>query len=207
MNYTILDPSTVFIGKDVKIGAGAVIYPMNSLSGNTVIGAGATLFSFNDLHDVVVGDGSLVRSTYAIGAEVGKNCTVGPFATLRAGTKIGDNCRVGNYVEIKNSLLEDGVKAAHLAYVGDSEVGEGTNIGCGVIFANYDGKRKNRVKVGKKVFIGCNSNLVAPLEIEEGAYIAAGSTVTQHVPQDCMCIARARQVNKTDWKNAVVYCK
>ena len=109
---------------------------------------------------------------------------------------IGDGCRVGDYVEVKNSILRDGVKAAHLAYIGDAEVGEGTNIGCGTVFANYDGKFKHRTEVGKNVFVGCNANLIAPIKVGDGAFIAGGSTVTDDVPAGEICFGRARQVNR-----------
>ncbi|MCL2629939.1 MAG: hypothetical protein FWD49_00260 [Firmicutes bacterium] len=196
----IQDPSSCHIEKDVEIGADTVIYPMNYLRGNTKLGKNVTVFSYCDITDTEIGDNTDIRSSFSLGAKIGNFCTVGPFATLRTGVKVGDRCRVGDYVEIKNSTLENDVKAAHLAYIGDSYVGEGTNVGCGTVFANYDGYQKRSVHVGKNVFIGCNSNLVAPLTVEDGAFIAAGSTVTQDVPGDSLCIARAKQVIKTEWK-------
>jgi len=196
----ILDFNTVFIDDSVKIGAGTVIHPMNYLKGGTEIGENVILHPYNDLTDTKVGEGTDIASSFAVSAVIGKNCTVGPYATFREGAVVMDRCRVGNYVEIKNSTLEDDVKAAHLAYVGDSYVGENTNIGCGVVFANFDGQAKNGVKVGKEVFIGCNTNLIAPLIVEDGAFVAAGSTVTHDVPGNSLCIARARQVIKNDWE-------
>jgi|AGTN01.2.fsa_nt_gi N-acetylglucosamine-1-phosphate uridyltransferase (contains nucleotidyltransferase and I-patch acetyltransferase domains) len=193
------DPASAYIEAGVAIGAGTVVYPMVYLRGKTSIGANSTLFSFTDLIDTQVGDNTDVRASFAISAKIGKKCTIGPYACLRKGAIVGDDCRVGDFVEIKNSTLENGVKAAHLAYVGDSYVGENTNVGCGVVFANFDGKVKRSVIVGKDVFIGCNTNLVAPLEVEDGAYIAAGSTVTQNVPGNALCIARARQIVKPQW--------
>lgn len=195
----LIDPASCYIDERVEIAAGATIYPMCYLRGKTKIAKNAVVYSYCDLTDTVVGEGTDIRATYAVSAKIGKKATVGPYACLRKGAIIGDNCRVGDFVEIKNSTLENDVKAAHLAYVGDSYVGENTNIGCGVIFANYDGKVKRSVIVGKDVFIGCNTNLIAPLEVEDNAYIAAGSTVTQNVPGNSLCIARARQVVKNDW--------
>lgn len=195
----IHDPFSVHIDDSVTIGKGSIIYPMNYLRGNTKIGENVILYSYCDLTDTLVGDGTDIRATYAVSAKIGKKCTLGPFACLRKGAIIGNGCRVGDFVEIKNSTLEQDVKAAHLAYIGDSYVGENTNVGCGAIFANYDGKVKRSVIVGKNVFIGCNTNLVAPLEIDDGAYIAAGSTVTQNVPGNALCIARARQIVKNEW--------
>lgn len=176
---------------------GAIICPMVVLRGDCRICKGAIIYPFCDLQDTIVGENTEVRSTFSVGAIIGKNCSVGPFACLRKGAIIDDGCRVGSFVEVKNSHLECGVKCAHLAYVGDSCVGEGTNIGCGVVFANYNGKIKRGVKVGKRAFIGCNANLIAPVNIGDGAYIAAGSTVTEDVPSGSFCIARARQTTKS----------
>lgn len=192
----VKDVSTTFIESSVELGYGAVIYPMVSISGKSSVGKGATIYSFTDLTDTVVGENSDVRSTYAVGAKIGSRTTVGPFACLRNGSVIGDGCRVGDYVEVKNSVLGNGVKSAHLAYIGDAEVGEGTNVGCGTVFANYNGKIKQRTRVGKNVFIGCNANLIAPLDIGDGAYIAGGSTVTEDLEPDSFCIARSRQYTK-----------
>ncbi|MFA5449571.1 MAG: DapH/DapD/GlmU-related protein [Clostridia bacterium] len=193
------DPFSVHIDDSVIIGRGTEIYPMVHIKGKTVIGERVIIYSYCDLEDTVIGDESDLRAVYAIASKIGKKCTLGPFACLRKGAIIGNNCRVGDFVEVKNSTLEDDVKAAHLAYIGDSYVGENTNVGCGAIFANFDGKVKRSVIVGKDVFIGCNTNLVAPLQIEDGAYIAAGSTVTQDVPGNALCIARAKQIVKNKW--------
>lgn len=187
---------TYYIDAASTVEEGAVVSPMAVLRGSCKICRGAVIHPFCDLQDTTVGENTEVRSTFSAGAVIGKNCSVGPFACLRKGTVIEDGCRVGSFVEIKNSHLECGVKCAHLAYVGDSYVGEGTNIGCGVVFANYNGKIKRGVNVGKGAFIGCNANLIAPVSIGDGAYIAAGSTVTEDVPDNSFCIARARQTNK-----------
>lgn len=199
-NVVIYDPSTTYIDLDVIIESGAIIHPMVNLSGHTHIGKNVVVFSFCDLIDTIVGDDTDIRSTYALEASIGKNCTVGPFTTLRKGAEIGNYCRVGDYVEVKNSVIAENVKMAHLAYVGDSEVGENTNVGCGSVFANYNGKIKNRCKVGKNVFIGANTNLVAPVVVNDNAFIAAGSTVTHDIPEGNFCIARSRQVLKDKWE-------
>lgn len=187
---------TVYIEDSVIIEEGAEIHPMVVLKGSTVIRRGARIFSFCELIDTDVGEDCEVRASFSIGAVIGARTTVGPFACLRKGTVIGEGCRVGDFVEIKNSSIGDGVKAAHLAYIGDSKVGDNVNVGCGAVFANFDGKRKRGVDVGAGAFIGCNVNLIAPLTIGEGAYIAAGSTVTEDVPPETLCIARARQTIK-----------
>ena len=197
----VADPATTYIDEECVIGAGTVVYPMCVLQGKCVIGENVKIYSFTDITDTVVGDNSDLRSVYAIGATIGARTTVGPFACLRKGAVIGDGCRVGDFVEVKNSVLADGVKAAHLAYIGDAEVGERTNVGCGTVFANYNGSVKQTTRVGKEVFIGCNANLIAPVEVGDGAYIAGGSTVTENVPPEALCIARSRQTVKTGWKS------
>ena len=186
----------VYIEDSVAIEEGAVIHPMVVLKGSTVIRKGAQIYSFCELVDTEVGEDCEVRASFSVGAVIGARTTVGPFACLRKGTVIGEGCRIGDFVEIKNSGIGDGVKAAHLAYIGDSKVGPDVNVGCGAVFANFDGKRKRGVDVGAGAFIGCNVNLIAPLKIGEGAYIAAGSTVTEDVPPETLCIARARQIVK-----------
>ncbi|HOB35594.1 MAG TPA: DapH/DapD/GlmU-related protein, partial [Bacillota bacterium] len=133
-------------------------------------------------------------------AAIGDNSVVGPFAYIRPGSNIGSAVRVGDFVEIKNSEIGDGTKVPHLAYVGDAKIGSNSNIGCGVITANYDGKKKNPTYIGNNVFVGCNTNLVAPVKIEDGAYIAAGSTITEDVPAQALAIARSRQTVKPDWR-------
>ena len=189
----VISPETTFIEKGVKIGGGSVIYPFNVIRGKTIIGKNVTVYSYCDLTDTIIGDGVDIRSSYAMQATVGDNSTVGPFATLRKGAVIGKGCRIGNYVEIKNSVLGDGVKSAHLSYVGDAMVGAKTNVGCGTVFANYNGKIKRKTEVGEGVFIGCNTNLIAPLKVGDGSYIAGGSTITKDVPPGKFVISRSCQ--------------
>lgn len=196
----IYDPSTTYIDLDVTIEDGAIIHPMVVLRGKTHIHKNAVVFPHCELIDTEIGENVDIRSTYALEAKVGENTTVGPFACLRKGANIGACCRVGDFVEVKNSNISDGVKMAHLAYVGDSDVGENTNVGCGSVFANYNGVTKNRCNVGSNVFIGANTNLVAPVTVHDGAFIAAGSTITQDIPEGNMCIARSRQVFKPNWE-------
>lgn len=199
-NVIIYDPETTFIDLDVEIGDGVIIHPLVTLRGKTILHKNAVIFSNTELIDTEVGENVDVRSSFAIEAKIGNNTTVGPFACLRKGAYVGAYCRVGDFVEIKNSNIGDGVKMAHLAYVGDSDVGENTNVGCGSVFANYNGTTKSRCTVGSNVFIGANANLVAPVVVNDGAYIAAGSTVTRDVPAGNLCIARSRQVFKENWE-------
>lgn len=199
-DITIYDPTTTYIDLEVEIEEGAQIYPMVLLRGKTKIGKNALVFSNCELIDTVVGENVDIRSTFATNSTIGKNATVGPFACLRKGAIIGAYCRIGDFVEVKNSTIGDGVKMAHLAYVGDSDVGENTNVGCGTVFANYNGKTKSRCTVGSNVFIGANTNLIAPVTVNSGAFIAAGSTITKDVPAGNLCIARSRQVFKENWE-------
>lgn len=199
-DITIYDPTTTYIDLEVEIEQGAQIYPMVLLRGKTKIGKNALVFPNCELIDTVVGENVDIRSTFATEATIGKNATVGPFACLRKGANIGAYCRIGDFVEVKNSNVGDGAKMAHLAYVGDSDIGENTNVGCGSVFANYNGKTKNRCTVGDNVFIGANTNLVAPVTVNSGAFIAAGSTITRDVPAGNLCIARSRQVFKENWE-------
>jgi len=195
----LIDPKATYIDAEVRIGAGTVIYPGNVLEGRTVIGANCTLLPNNRLRNTIVGDGARFESVVADEARVGAGTTVGPFAFLRPGAVLGARCRVGDFVEIKNSTVGDLTRISHLTYVGDSDLGEDINLGCGVVFVNYDGKRKYRTSVGDRAFIGCNVNLIAPVRVGSDAYVAAGSTVTDDVPDATLCIARERQVIKEGW--------
>ncbi len=188
-----IDPTTNYIDASVTIGAGTIIYPMVCLYGATTIGTNCQIYPYCDITDSIIGNSTTVRSTYATATTIGDNCTVGPFTCLRAGANIADNCRVGDFVEVKNSSLAKGVKVAHLSYIGDSSVGAKTNVGCGTVFANYDGKNKHRICVGKNVFIGCNTNLIAPLTVGDNTYIAGGSTITQSIPQNTFAKSRSPQ--------------
>lgn len=199
-NILFYDIDSCNIDLTVEIDDGCIIHPMVNLKGKTKLGKKCVIFSFTDLIDTVVADSVDIRSTYSLDASIGSYTTVGPFACLRKGAIIGSYCRVGDFVEIKNSEIGDNTKMAHLSYVGDSTVGHNTNVGCGAVFANYNGRIKQRCNVGSNVFIGANSNLVAPVNVNDGAYIAAGSTVTHDVPGGNLCIARSRQVLKENWE-------
>lgn len=196
---TIIDPSSVYIDVDVKIGKDTVIYPGNVLEAGTVIGERCILYPNSRLSNAVIGDRVTIQSSVIIDSKVGDDTTVGPFAYLRPGTSIGNHARIGDFVEIKNSNIGDGTKVPHLCYVGDADVGKKVNFGCGSVVVNYDGVRKYRTVVKDNAFIGCNANLVSPVEVEENAYIAAGSTITDNVPAGALAIARARQVTKDGW--------
>jgi bifunctional UDP-N-acetylglucosamine pyrophosphorylase/glucosamine-1-phosphate N-acetyltransferase len=196
---TLIDRERTYIGADVRIGMDTIVYPNNNLEGNTVIGSGCTLYPDSRIVDTVIGDRVTVMSSVVLESEVGNDTTIGPFAYVRPESQIGAHVKIGDFVEIKKSCIGDGTKISHLTYVGDAEVGKNVNFGCGTVTVNYDGKRKWKTTVGDDVFIGCNTNLIAPVTVNDGAYIAAGSTITDEVPKDSLAIARSRQVVKEEW--------
>ncbi len=193
------DLGTTVVEGDVAIAAGVEVGPQNILKGKTVVRDGAKLLYANVLEDAIIGEGAEINSSRIYRSYVGERTKVGPFAYIRPDSIIGPDCRIGDFVEIKKSIIGTGCKVSHLSYVGDCEMGNECNIGCGVVFVNYDGKDKFRSKVGNRVFVGSNSNIIAPVVLEDGSFIAAGSTLTQDVPAGSLAIARARQVNKPDW--------
>ncbi len=186
----------VYIGKDVEIQGGAKIERNVTIKGNSKIGKGAVIGSGSVIINAEVKAEADVKSSRLVDCVIGEKTTVGPYANIHTGSKIDSECRIGNFVEIKNSMLGYNTKSAHLAYIGDSDIGYKCNIGCGVIFVNYDGENKHRSVVGNGVFIGSNSNVVAPVNLKDGAYVAAGTTVTCDLPENCMCIGRSRETIK-----------
>lgn len=196
---TIIDPASVYIDAGVTVGQDTVIYPGVTLEGNTVIGEDVILYPGSRIYNSTVGNGTKVQNSVLLDAVVGENSTIGPYAYLRPKTVVGNGCRVGDFVEVKNAVIHDGAKVSHLSYIGDGEIGENTNVGCGVVFVNYDGQKKSKTTVGKNAFVGCNANLIAPVTVGDGAYVAAGSTVTTDVEPDSLCIARSRQTVIPGW--------
>jgi bifunctional UDP-N-acetylglucosamine pyrophosphorylase/glucosamine-1-phosphate N-acetyltransferase len=195
----IMDASAVYIDPRVEIGRGTVVLPGTILRGRTRIGENCTLGPNSMVRDCTVGDETEINASQLNESTVGSRTHVGPFAYVRPNCTIGDDIKVGDFVEVKNSVIGDGTKISHLTYVGDSDVGRHVNFGCGTVTTNYDGFHKFRTTVGDHVFIGCNTNLVAPVRVEDGAYIAAGATITEDVPKDALAIARARQTVKEGW--------
>lgn len=193
---TITDPDTTYIDSGVEIGMDTIIEPSTVIKGQTVIGSNVTITSGCDITDSIIHDGAVIKQSILKEAKVGKATVVGPFAQLRPGSDLGDEVKIGNFVEVKKAILKNGAKVSHLSYIGDAEVGERTNIGCGSITVNYDGKNKFKTIIGKDAFIGCNSNLVAPVTIGDKSFIAAGSTITESVPPTSLALGRARQVTK-----------
>lgn len=196
---TIIDPSNTYISADAIIGHDTVLYPGTVIEGNTIIGSDCEIGPHTVIRDSEIGDNTTIRQSTVHDSKIGHEVAVGPFAHIRPDSVIHDEVRIGNFVEIKKTVFGKGSKASHLSYIGDAEVGEGVNLGCGSITVNYDGKNKFKTVIGDGVFVGCNSNLVAPVTVGDGAYIAAGSTITEDVPAKALSIARARQTNKEEY--------
>lgn len=197
---TIFRPETSVIDEDVEIGKDTVIEPFVELLGRTTVGEDCRIRSFSILEDATLGTNVLVRNACTVvQSRIGDGAQIGPYAHLRPGSEIGDEAHVGNFVEIKNTILGKRSKANHLTYLGDASIGEGANIGAGVITCNYDGAVKHRTNIGNQVFVGSDSTLVAPLTLGEGAYIAAGSCITEDVPENALALARSRQTIKENW--------
>lgn len=196
---TIMDPASTFIEGSVKIGRDTVIYPFTWLEGNTEIGEDCEIGPNVRLTNVEVGNGTHLQFVYGHDCKVCDEVTAGPYVHLRPDTVIGNKVKIGNFVEVKNSNVGTGTKLPHLTYIGDSDIGSGVNMGCGCITVNYDGKKKHRTVIEDNAFVGCNTNLVAPVTVKEGCYIGAGSTITKEVPENSLGIARAKQKNIEGW--------
>ena len=196
---TIRDMESVCIEDGVTIGADTEIAQNVTIKSGTVIGEGCYIGSGTTIDNSQIDDGAHILSSVILNSKIGKNTHVGPFAYVRPNCNVGADVKVGDFVEVKNSVIGDGTKISHLTYIGDSDVGERVNFGCGTVTCNYDGKNKFRTVIGDDSFIGCNTNLVSPVNVGDGAYIAAGSTITEDIPSDALSIARARQVNKEKW--------
>jgi bifunctional UDP-N-acetylglucosamine pyrophosphorylase/glucosamine-1-phosphate N-acetyltransferase len=192
---TIVDPQCTVIDADVELGQDTVIEPFSVLRGATRVGAASTIGPLSTLIDARVGDQARVIQSYVTGAQVGDRVSVGPFAYLRPGAVLHEGSKAGTFVEIKNSEIAAGAKVPHLSYIGDADIGEGTNIGAGTITANYDGARKNRTRIGAKAFVSVDTMFVAPVSMGDGAYTGAGSVITHDVPPGALGVARARQRN------------
>ena len=194
-----IDLKAVYIDEGVRIGKGTVIYPCVVLEGDVEIGENCTIGQNTRIKDSIIGNGTSIQSSVILESKVGNETSVGPFAYLRPNSEIGSHCKVGDFVEIKNSRLDDGAKAAHLTYVGDSDVGTKVNLGCGVVFVNYDGSKKYRSVVEDGAFIGCNVNLVSPVHVGKDAYVAAGSTITNDVEDGALYVARSKGKSIEGW--------
>lgn len=194
-----------FVSPSVKIGKGVIIYEGNRIEGSSIIGDNVILLPGNYIVDSNIGKGTTVMSSVIESSNVGEMANIGPYSHIRPNCEIGDGVKIGNFCEIKNSKIGSKTKICHLVYVGDAEIGQNTNIGCGVIFANYNGKNKHKTIVGNNCFIGSNVNLVAPVMVEDNAYICAGTTVVKDIKNNSFVIGRARAEEKEN--RASIYLK
>ncbi len=196
----MIDPDTTYLSADTTIGRDAIIYPGVITEGNVSIGAECVIGQNSRIVNSKIGDKTRVDASTVLDSVVGENTKVGPYAYIRPGSEIGNDVKIGDFVEVKNAVIKDGAKASHLTYIGDAQVGENVNLGCGTVFVNYDGYNKYKVVVGKNSFIGCNTNLIAPVEVGENVYVAAGSTITEDIPSRAFAIARQKQVVKENYQ-------
>ena len=196
---TLMDPDTTYIDAQVTVGRDTVIYPFTWLEGATTIGENCEIGPNSRFTDTKIGDQVTAHFSYAHECEIASGVVMGPYVHLRPNTMLAAGVKIGNFVEVKNSTVGEGSKLPHLSYIGDTDIGSGVNMGCGTITVNYDGKHKYRTVIADDAFVGCNSNLVAPVEVGKGAYVAAGSTITKDVPPAALAVARERQRNIEDW--------
>jgi bifunctional UDP-N-acetylglucosamine pyrophosphorylase/glucosamine-1-phosphate N-acetyltransferase len=197
---TILDPASAWIGPDVAVGADTVIHPNVYLEGRTLIGAGCTIHAGVRIVNSTLGDGVVVNNFCVITeSQIGDGAKVGPFAHIRPDSRIDRDVHIGNFVELKKTSIGRGSKANHLSYLGDATIGENVNVGAGTITCNYDGTAKHATVVEDGAFIGSDTQLIAPVRVGRGAYVAAGSSITDDVPPESLAITRVRQVNKEGW--------
>ncbi|TFB21039.1 bifunctional UDP-N-acetylglucosamine diphosphorylase/glucosamine-1-phosphate N-acetyltransferase GlmU [Filobacillus milosensis] len=193
---SIIDVDNTYIGPDVIIGSDVIIEPGCKISGKTTIKDESTIGPNSEIMDSYIGESTVIKQSVVTESKVGQSVNIGPFAHIRPASDVGDHVKIGNFVEVKKSQIDSNSKVSHLSYIGDAEVGKDANIGCGTITVNYDGKNKYKTIIEDEAFIGCNSNLVAPVTVKKGAYVAAGSTITKDVPEKALSIARSRQENK-----------
>ncbi len=194
----LIDPSASYIDRKATIAAGTVIYPNTIITGNTEIGSDNTIIA-SRIDNSKIGNGNEIDTSTIEQSDVANSVHIGPYAHLRPNSSIGSSVKVGNFVEVKNSSVGENTKISHLTYVGDGEVGRDVNLGCGIVFVNYDGKSKYKTIVEDGAFLGCNVNLIAPVKVGKHAFIAAGSTITDDVQEDALVIARSKAVTKSNW--------
>lgn len=194
-----VDPENVLLSRDAVIGANTVIYPGVIIEGECIIGEGVILYPGTRLHNATIGNFCEIQQSIVLDSVIGEETTVGPFAYIRPESVIGSHVKIGDFVEVKKAIIGDGTKVSHLTYLGDAVIGSNVNFGCGTVIVNYNGKIKQQTIVEDNAFIGCNTNLVAPVRVGRNAYTAAGSTITEDVPSDALAISRPRQEIRENW--------
>ena len=198
-----INKKSCYIGKNVRFGKNVIIYPTVVIEGTTFIGDNTVIYNGSYIIDSIIGKDNKIYSSHIFKSKIGDNNVIGPYAHIRENNVINNNVKIGSFVEIKKSIVENNSKIPHLSYIGDAEIGSNVNIGCGVITANYDGVNKNKTIIKDNSFIGCNTNLIAPIEIGKNTFIAAGSTITKKVKDNEFAISRSEQVNKKNKKGNV----
>ena len=196
---TIINPENTYIEAGVEVGTDTIIYPGTVIEGNTKIGESCVIYPNCAIKNCIIGERVEIKSSTLVDSSVGSDTSVGPYAYVRPESEIGSNTKIGDFVEIKKAKIGNGTKISHLTYVGDAIVGENVNFGCGTVTVNYDGKKKSLTQIGNNAFIGCNTNLVAPVKVGNDVFIAAGSTITDEIEDGDFAIARSRQTNKKGW--------
>jgi len=196
---TILDPDTTYIDSNVKIGQDSIIYPNTVIEGKTIIGDDCVIGPNTQISNSIIGNNVKIVFASVFDSKIANKTSIGPYSRIREHSDVGENCKIGNFVELKKTVFEQDVKASHLSYLGDAEIGEKTNVGAGTITCNYDGKRKHKTIMGSNVFVGSNSTLVAPIKLESNTYVAAGSVITETVPKYSLGIGRGKQKNIENW--------
>lgn len=196
---TIMDPATTYVDAEVTVGRDTILYPGTWLEGRTAVGEGAEIGPYTRFTDAKIGNRVMASFSYGHDCTIDDGVTLGPYVHVRPNTHLKQDVHVGNFVEVKNSIIGEGTKLPHLSYIGDTDMGSHVNMGCGTITVNYDGREKHRTTIGDHAFVGCNTNLVAPVKVGDGAYIAAGSTITKDVEPESLAIARSRQSAIAGW--------
>ena len=200
---TIVDPDQTYISPSVKIDPDVIIEPGSIIRGETTISSGTVIGPNSEIEDCHIGNSTTIKHSVVHQSEIGSNVHIGPFAHIRPQSEIHDHVKIGNFVEVKKSLIQEASKVSHLSYIGDAEIGKDVNVGCGTITVNYDGGNKYKTTIKDGAFIGCNSNLIAPVTIGAGALVAAGSTINKDVPDDALSIARSKQINKENYAKKI----
>ncbi|WP_164670621.1 bifunctional UDP-N-acetylglucosamine diphosphorylase/glucosamine-1-phosphate N-acetyltransferase GlmU [Virgibacillus doumboii] len=200
---TIIDPNNTYIDPEVVIEQDVLIQPGSIIKGSSTIKSDAVIGPHSEIDNCMVGEASVVKQSVATDSKIGARVKIGPYAHIRPEAAIGDEAKIGNFVEVKKTVIGNNSKVSHLSYIGDADVGSNVNIGCGTITVNYDGKNKFLTTIEDDAFIGCNSNLVAPVTVGKGSYVAAGSTITKNIPEDALSVARARQTNKEGYASRI----